>query len=164
MADARKPLDLISATAVVAASMIGVGVYTTSGFTLAALESPTRVVWAWVIGGVIAVCGSIGYASLASRFTESGGEYLFLARSLHPVAGMMAGWVSLMAGFTGAIAAAAIGLETYLRPLFSDSIFSMNVSWIPVNSFVRFPRYCSRRRCTPSASGKRRACKTPLWR
>jgi APA family basic amino acid/polyamine antiporter len=56
---------------------------------------------------------------LASKFAESGGEYLFLARSVHPAAGVTAGVVSLLAGFTGPIAAAAMGLEIYLRPLAS---------------------------------------------
>lgn len=115
-----RSLDLISATTLVAASMIGVGVYTTSGYTLAALGTPQRVIAAWIVGGLIAICGAIGYGSLASRFAESGGEYLFLKRTLHPVAGLMAGWVSLLFGFTGAIAIAAIGLETYLSPLLFD--------------------------------------------
>ncbi len=113
----RKPIGLLSATTLVTASMIGVGVYTTSGYTLAALGSPHIVVAAWAVGGLIAICGAIGYSSLAIRFTESGGEYLFLSRSLHPVAGLMAGWVSLLAGFTGAIAASALGVEEYLGPL-----------------------------------------------
>jgi amino acid transporter len=118
-ADARS-LDIVSATTLVAASMIGVGVYTTSGYTLAALGTPERVIAAWIIGGLIAICGAIGYASLASRFSESGGEYLFLSKTLHPVAGLMAGWVSLLAGFTGAIAIAALGLEEYLTPILFD--------------------------------------------
>ncbi|HBV66009.1 MAG TPA: APC family permease [Rhodopirellula sp.] len=97
--------------------MIGVGVYTTSGYTLDALGDPSLVVAAWLVGGLIAICGAVGYSSLAERFTESGGEYLFLSKTLHPVAGLMAGWVSLLAGFTGAIAIAALGFESYLRPL-----------------------------------------------
>ena len=97
--------------------MIGVGVYTTSGYTLDALGDPRLVVAAWIVGGLIAICGALGYSSLAERFTESGGEYLFLSKTLHPVAGLMAGWVSLLAGFTGAIAIAALGFESYLRPL-----------------------------------------------
>lgn len=97
--------------------MIGAGIYTTSGYTLASLGSPWRVIAAWAVGGVIAICGAISYGALATRFTESGGEYLFLARALHPVAGMMAGWVSLLAGFTGAMAFAATALESYLLPL-----------------------------------------------
>ncbi|QEG00972.1 Serine/threonine exchanger SteT [Stieleria maiorica] len=104
-----------SAAAVVAASMIGAGVYTTSGFTLGDLGQPHLVIAAWVIGGVIAICGALCYGALAQQFTESGGEYLFLARAIHPAAGMMAGWVSLLAGFTGAMAFAATTFESYVR-------------------------------------------------
>lgn len=111
-------IGLFSATMMVAASMIGVGVFTTSGFALAALGRPDAVVLAWVVGGLIAICGAVSYAALACKFVESGGEYLYLARSVHPAAGVTAGVVSLLAGFTGPIAAAAIGLEIYLRPLF----------------------------------------------
>jgi len=111
--------------------MIGVGVYTTSGFTLAALGTPQRVIAAWVVGGLIAICGAVGYGSLASRFAESGGEYLFLSKTLHPVAGLMAGWVSLLAGFTGATAIAALGLEEYLSPmLFDDS--PLGSGWLAI--------------------------------
>jgi len=111
----NSPLDLLSATSLVAASMIGAGVYTTSGFTLADLGSPWWVVVAWAVGGVIAISGAICYGALAKELTQSGGEYLFLSRSLHPIAGLMAGWVSILAGFTGATAFAATTFETYLR-------------------------------------------------
>ncbi|TWU30568.1 APC family permease [Novipirellula artificiosorum] len=111
------PLDLLSATSLVAASMIGAGVYTTSGFTLADLGSPGWVVTAWVVAGVIAICGAICYGALARELTESGGEYMFLSRAFHPIAGLMAGWVSLLAGFTSAIAFAATTFEAYLEPV-----------------------------------------------
>ena len=109
-------LDLISTTTIVIASMIGVGVYTTSGFTLLSLQSPHLVVLAWAVGGGIAICGAVGYSTLATHFQESGGEYLFLSKTVHPAAGIMAGWVSMLAGFTGAIAAAALGIEEYVAP------------------------------------------------
>jgi APA family basic amino acid/polyamine antiporter len=112
-----KSLSLTNATAIVAASMIGVGVFTTSGFALASLGTPERVLAAWGVGSIIAMCGAISYAALAAKFTESGGEYLFLARAIHPAAGLTAGMVSMLAGFTGPIAAAAIGLEAYTRPM-----------------------------------------------
>ncbi|MEO2047436.1 MAG: APC family permease [Pirellulales bacterium] len=116
MPDSSKPIGLTSATSLVVASMIGAGVYTTSGFALADLGTPGRVLAAWLVGGVVAVCGAICYGSLARRFCESGGEYLFLARAVHPAAGFMAGCVSLLAGFTGALAFAATALESYLTP------------------------------------------------
>src|SRR5688572_33409620 len=95
--------------------MIGAGIFTTSGFALGDLGSANRVMAAWVVGGVIALSGALSYGGLVRRMTESGGEYLFLSRLIHPVAGFIAGWVSLLAGFTGAIAFAARAFETYAR-------------------------------------------------
>ena len=117
-----QPVDLLSASSLVAASMIGAGVFTTSGFTLGDLQSPWLVLAAWAVAGLIAISGAICYGALAMKFTESGGEYLFLSRSLHPVAGMMAGWVSLLAGFTGAIAFAATAFAEYLQPIWAESL------------------------------------------
>ncbi|MFT5189619.1 MAG: amino acid transporter [Verrucomicrobiales bacterium] len=107
---------LTTLIALVIANMIGAGVFTTSGFSLADLHTPQRVVAAWVVAGLIALCGAIAYGALASVLHESGGEYLFLSRWVHPAVGFLAGWVSLLAGFTGAIAFAARTLEVYLFP------------------------------------------------
>lgn len=96
--------------------MIGAGVYTTSGFSLAELESRSLVVLAWVAGGAIALTGTIPYAVLIGHLRESGGEYLLLSRLLHPAAGFIAGWISLAAGFTGAIAFAASAAGHYASP------------------------------------------------
>ena len=96
--------------------MIGAGVFTTSGFSLADLGDRHFVLLAWIIGGLIAICGAISYGRLAHRITESGGEYLFLSRLVHPSIGFIAGWVSLLAGFTGAIAFAATVFESYAIP------------------------------------------------
>ena len=94
--------------------MIGAGVFTTSGFALADLGRPERVLAAWVVGGALATLGALCYGALARRMPTSGGEYLFLARIFHPLAGFLAGWVSLLAGFTAPIAAAALALQAYL--------------------------------------------------
>jgi len=114
--EARKPFGLWSATFLVVANMIGAGVFTTSGFSFADLGDRQYVMLTWLIGGIIAICGAISYGQLAQRITESGGEYLFLSRLVHPAIGFVAGWVSLLAGFTGAIALAAITFESYAVP------------------------------------------------
>ena len=109
----------------VVASMVGTGVFTTSGFTLAAVGSPERVLVCWLAGGAIALCGAIAYGHLAMIIPESGGEYLFLSRFVHPFAGFLAGWISLTAGFSGAIAVAAIAFEKYTVP------HQFTLSWLP---------------------------------
>lgn len=114
----RRRLGLASATALVVASMIGTGVFTTSGFALADLGSRALVLLAWAAGGLTALCGALCYAALARAIPESGGEYTYVARTLHPLAGFLAGWVSLLAGFTVPIAVAALALQLYLHSTF----------------------------------------------
>ena len=94
--------------------MVGAGVYTTSGFALADLGDPWWVLAAWAVGGVVALCGAASYGGLAGHFTASGGEYLFLSRTFGPAAGFLAGWVSLLAGFTGAAAFAAAAFAAHV--------------------------------------------------
>ena len=101
-------------TFLVVASMVGAGVFTTSGLSLASLRDPSLVLWAWLVGGLVALAGAYSYGLLVRLIPESGGEYAFLSRAAHPFLGFMAGWVSLLAGFSGAIAFAATTLESYL--------------------------------------------------
>lgn len=124
-AEVRKPFGLWSATFLVVANMIGAGVFTTSGFAFADLGSRQHVLLAWLIGACIACCGAISYGQLAQRVAESGGEYLFLSRFAHPLVGFLAGWVSLLAGFTGAIAFAASAFESYAIPA------TIRPAWLP---------------------------------
>lgn len=112
----RAGLGLGSASALVVASMIGAGIFTTSGFLLGDLGSPSWVLAAWVAGALVALCGALCYGGLARALPGSGGEYHYLARTIHPAAGEAAGWISMLAGFAAPAAAAAIGLQAYLGP------------------------------------------------
>ncbi len=124
----EKKLGLLSLTSLVIGNMIGAGVFTTSGFALADLGSPHWVMLGWLVGGVIALCGALSYGGLVRHLTESGGEYLFLSRVIHPLVGFLAGWISLLAGFTGATALAAVAFETYV----ADS----RPAWMPAGSIA----------------------------
>lgn len=119
---------LVTMTCVVIAGMIGSGVFTTSGFALADLQSPARVLIAWAVGGVIAIFGAIAYGELARRLPQSGGEYLYLSRLLHPFVGFLAGWISLTVGFSGSIALVALTFEEYVVPA------ELCPTWLPARS------------------------------
>lgn len=118
----RRRLGFWSASALVVASMIGAGVFTTSGFALADLGRRDAVLAAWIVGGLLATCGALCYGALARRIPESGGEYTFLSVTVHPLAGFLAGWISMLAGFTAPIAAAALGMQAYLAPVIGSSL------------------------------------------
>ncbi len=126
----RAQFGLWTLTFLVIANMVGAGVFTTSGFAIEGLGSPGRVVWAWVVGGVIALAGVLSYGQLARIMPESGGEYLYLSRAAHPLLGFVAGWVSLVAGFTGAIALAATAFEGYVLPA------QLRPSWLPADALA----------------------------
>ncbi len=123
----RARFGSVTLTGLVVASMVGAGIFTTSGYALADLGTPGRVLWAWLAGGVVALCGAVGYGMLARCVPGSGGEYLYLGRLVHPLAGFIAGWVSMIAGFTGAIAFAATTMEAYLVP-------GEGPMWLPANT------------------------------
>jgi APA family basic amino acid/polyamine antiporter len=112
--------------ALVIGNTLGAGVFTTSGFAMGDLGSPFYVLLAWFIGGLLALCGALSYGALARLMPVSGGEYYFLSRSIHPLAGFIAGWISLLAGFTGAIALAALALEAYIVPPASRHVIPTN--------------------------------------
>ncbi len=91
-----------------------------SGYALADLGNPARVILAWVLCGGWALAGAIGYGALAKRGPLSGGEYMFLTRLMHPSIGFLAGWISLVFGFTVPIAAMAKTAVAYGLPELKD--------------------------------------------
>lgn len=108
-------LTPFAATCMVVANMIGTGVFTSVGFQIASLPSAPPVLSLWVIGGVLSLCGALCYAELVTMMPRSGGEYHLLRETYHPLAGFMAGWVSLIAGFAAPIALAAAAFAKYAQ-------------------------------------------------
>ena len=113
-------------TAIVIANMIGTGVFTSLGFQLIDIQSGFSILLLWVLGGVIAICGSMTYAELGAALPRSGGEYNFLSKIYHPCAGFISGWVSATIGFAAPTALTAITFSAYLMSLFPD----MDAPWI----------------------------------
>ena len=114
MTPPKRQLGLGITAAIVIANMIGTGVFTSTGFQAHDLHDPKTILLAWVVGGVVALCGAACYAELGTLMPKAGGEYVYLREAYHPALGFMSGWVSLTAGFSAAIAAAALAFATYL--------------------------------------------------
>lgn len=118
MPPAPPRLSLTTATAVVVANMVGTGVFTSLGFQVGGLPSGFAVIMLWLVGGVCAFCGAMCYGELAAAVPRSGGEYHFLGRVFHPLAGFLAGWLSVTVGFAAPIALAAMAFGKYLGGVF----------------------------------------------
>ena len=109
-------VSLSRAIFLIVANVIGVGTFTTTGYVLGELQSRDATMVVWAVGGVIALSGALSYGALARKIPESGGEYLFLSKMFHPVFGCIAGWISLLVGFTASISLCAYALGVFLQP------------------------------------------------
>ena len=110
----RGVLTLAPATAVVVSSMIGTGIFTTTGLMAGAGAGGGDILLAWLIGGAVALCGALCYGELGANLPGSGGECFYLSRLMHPALGFTAGCVSLVAGFAAPVAAAAMSMHLFL--------------------------------------------------
>jgi APA family basic amino acid/polyamine antiporter len=113
-------IGITTGALLIVANMIGVGVFTTTGFMVDALKSPAAVLVAWIVGGVAAFSGALVYAELGSALPRNGGEYQLLARIFHPAIGFVGGWVSLIVGFAAPLAAFALVFGKYLNVLLPE--------------------------------------------
>ena len=114
----EKPVSLFSATILVIANMIGTGVFTTLGFQLTSVHFPFSAVMLWVVGGTVALCGTLSYGELGAMMPRSGGEYTYLSEIYHPAIGFLSGFVSILVGFGAPIALAVIALGRYSGVVF----------------------------------------------
>lgn len=120
----RRQLGTLDGAALVVSTVVGVGIFVSPGIVADLVPSPTAIIAVWAAGGFLALCGALVYAELAATYPAAGGEYVYIRRAFGPLAGFLSGWTSLVAGFSGAIAAAAVGFAEYLgrfMPLAADT-------------------------------------------
>jgi APA family basic amino acid/polyamine antiporter len=107
-------LGPFDAAVIVVSNVIGVGIFTTPGVVAGMLPRPAAMLAVWTAGGALAFAGALAYAELAARRPQAGGEYVYLRESFGGLAAFLTGWTSFVAGFSGAIAASAVGIAAYL--------------------------------------------------
>lgn len=109
---------------VVVGSMIGSGILTTSGYTLHATGNPAALLGLWVLGGILAICGAVTIAELATALPRSGGDYIFVRQAFGQGAGFVSGWATFILGFAAPTAVIAHLCLTYLTAPFTSELTS----------------------------------------
>ena len=112
----------------VAGMVIGVGIFKLPGLVAMNAGSGTQFFLAWLVGGVLCLCGALVYAELASRHPETGGEYAFLRRGLGEGAAFVFAWARMTVIQTGAIAGVAFVFGEYASQIVSLGAHS-NAIW-----------------------------------
>ena len=105
------PLD---GAAIVVSNVIGGGIFFVPPIVALMVPHAGAMLGVWLAGGLLALAGAMAYAELATLRPRAGGEYVYLHEAYGPLAAFLTGWTSFVAGFSGAIAASAVGLADYL--------------------------------------------------
>lgn len=108
-----RQLGLWSAVAVLVGSTIGSGIFRTPASVAARIDDVPLILIAWVIGGVVAVCGALTYSELAAMFPRSGGVYVFVREGFGPLPAFLFGWAELLIIRPGAYGAIGITASAY---------------------------------------------------
>jgi amino acid transporter len=88
-----RALGPLMATAVVIGTVIGSGVFLKPKEVAASVPYFGLAMLAWVLGGALALIGSLAYAEVAVLYPRAGGNYVFLREGYGRLAGFLFGWV-----------------------------------------------------------------------
>ncbi|HVL68985.1 MAG TPA: amino acid permease [Vicinamibacterales bacterium] len=129
-----RALGLGSAILLVVGTVIGSGIFLTTGVMAQAIPSASLLLLAWILGGVLTIAGGLTYAEMGAMFPRSGGVYVFLREAYGPLPAFLYGWASLLVVISGATAAVAVGFADYLSyfvPALSTSrvVVALAVPW-----------------------------------
>jgi APA family basic amino acid/polyamine antiporter len=113
-------LPLFTFTLIVVGLVIGMGIFRTAATSAHEAIHPFIYFSAWILGGLIAVCGALTYAEIGSRFPVTGGYYHVFARVYHPSIAFGINCLILVSNAASLSGVALIG-SGYLLRLFPGS-------------------------------------------
>ncbi|MEN8254672.1 MAG: amino acid permease [Verrucomicrobiota bacterium] len=90
-----KALSLFDSTCIIVGIIVGAGIYETTPMVAACMGGWGGVMAVWLAGGLLALCGALCYAELATTYPRQGGDYVYLNRAYGRWAGFLFGWSQL---------------------------------------------------------------------
>jgi amino acid transporter len=94
-AELRRQIGLYAATAITVGNIIGSGVFRSPHSVAQELPGFPPVIVAWVIGGILSICGSLVLTELAVTHPKTGGLYVFIREGFGDAWAFTFGWANL---------------------------------------------------------------------
>lgn len=121
--DDKKPqllrkLNLLDTTFLVIGSVIGSGIFMTSGYIADYLPSPGLILLVWLVGGFFTLSGALTFAELGAMFPRSGGQYIYIREAYGTFSGYFFGWGFFWFIMCGGIATLAVGFAEFFGYFF----------------------------------------------
>jgi APA family basic amino acid/polyamine antiporter len=107
----ERRLGAFDTAMIVVSLVIGIGIFRTPALVAGHAGTTGAFYLAWLLGGVISLCGALTYAEIGSRLPRAGGQYRAVAEAYHPIAAFMLTWSQAVLQGAGAAGVAFIGAE-----------------------------------------------------
>ncbi|HTB98249.1 MAG TPA: amino acid permease [Terracidiphilus sp.] len=117
-------LGLFDSVMMVVGVMIGSGIFIVSAEMSRQIGSAGGLLGAWLLTGILTICGALSYGELAAMMPQAGGMYIYLREAFSPLWGFLYGWTLWTVIQTGTIAAVNIAFARFagvLLPSISES-------------------------------------------
>lgn len=107
----QKKLSLFDLTMIVVSLTIGMGIFRTPVVAAEKAGTPLIFFLAWLIGGLVALCGALTYAEIGSRYPVTGGYYKIFSYGYHPSLAFAINCIILVSNAGSTALVAVIGAE-----------------------------------------------------
>lgn len=91
----KRQIGLYAATAITVGNIIGSGIFRSPHSVAQELPGFTPVILAWIVGGVLSICGALVLTELAVRHPKTGGLYVFIREGFGNAWAFTFGWANL---------------------------------------------------------------------
>ncbi|MEO6584488.1 MAG: APC family permease [Ferruginibacter sp.] len=133
----KNKLNLFSFTMIVVGFVIGMGIFRTAATSAKDAIAPSVYFSAWIIGGLVALCGALTYAEIGSRYPVTGGYYKVFAKAYHPSIAFAINCIILVSNAASLSGVALIG-SGYLLKLFPGTWTDMHKAFVSCGAIILF--------------------------
>ena len=109
-----RELNVWHATAIVAGTIIGSGIFLVPKEMMQAVGAAKLVYLVWIVGGLLSFAGALTYAELGAIKPWAGGEYVYIRDAYGPLPGFLYSWTWFLIAKPASIASITSGLVRIL--------------------------------------------------
>ncbi len=120
--DYCRVIGSIGATGIVVASMVGSGIFSLTGQFGAKLGTAENILAAWIIGGILALCGGLSLAELGAMIPCSGGSVEFARRAFGRTTGYLVAMVTILCGECFSLAVIGLLFAQYMNQILPTTL------------------------------------------
>ena len=106
-------LSLWDAVSIIIGIVVGTAIFKSPLMVFQNTGGPWQALAAWLVGGVLSLCGALCYAELATSYPRDGGDYEYLSRAYGRWLGFLFGWCQLSVILSASIGTMAFAFADY---------------------------------------------------